>query len=150
MNECSRHNFQILTKRSKRLAELAHSLNWTSNIWMGVSVENQDYAYRVNDLRSVPAHIRFLSLEPLIGPIYKLNLCGIHWVIVGGESGPGARPMKEEWVLKIRDICRSKNIPFFFKQWGEFNKKRNGRKLEDRYWNEMPIVKSQPLFDISS
>ncbi len=138
MNDCPQHHFQVLTKRSERLAEIAHHLTWTPNIWMGVSVENQDYTYRINDLLETPAHIKFLSVEPLIGPINRMRLKGIDWVIVGGESGPGARPMEKSWVIKIRDLCREREVPFFFKQWGGVNKKKAGRLLENREWNEMP------------
>lgn len=138
MNDCPEHQFQILTKRSERLCKVADKLEWSPNIWMGVSVENQDYTFRVDHLRHVPASIKFLSLEPLIGPISKLNLRGIDWVIAGGESGPYARPIKEEWVIRIRDLCLKANAKFFFKQWGGFNKKKNGRLLDNRTWDEMP------------
>lgn len=139
MNECPQHTFQILTKRSDRLKEVASELNWSNNIWMGVSVENQDTTFRVHDLLQVNSHVRFLSVEPLIGPISKIKLKGIDWVIVGGESGPGSRPMEEKWVLKLRDLCNKMAVPFFFKQWGGVNKKKAGRKLEDREWNQMPV-----------
>lgn len=139
------HTFQILTKRSRRLTELAPCLPWPNNLWVGVSVENEEVIYRIDDLRKVPARVRFLSLEPLLGPLYNLNLFGIHWVIVGGESGPGARPMKEEWVRSIRDQCREQNVAFFFKQWGGVQKHRNGRLLDNKTWDEYPVVsKSQP------
>lgn len=138
MSLCSQHTFQVLTKRSTRLAELAPRLKWPCNIWMGVSVENEDFTYRVNNLRKVPAAIRFLSCEPLIGSLGCLGLDGIHWVIVGGESGPGARPMRECWVTEIRDQCLNANVPFFFKQWGGVNKKKTGRVLDGRHWNQMP------------
>lgn len=138
MNTCPQHQFQILTKRSQRLKELHPRLPWTKNIWMGVSVENQDYTFRAEDLRSVPASIRFLSLEPLLGPINRLDLNGIDWVIVGGESGPHARPMKEEWVKRLRDVCLQKGVAFFFKQWGGVWKKRTGRILDGREWNDLP------------
>jgi protein gp37 len=143
MNESPQHQFQILTKRSARLRELHCKLCWTGNIWMGVSVENQKYTFRIDDLRSVPASIRFLSLEPLLGPIVNMNLQGIDWVIVGGESGPGARPMKEEWVTTLRDLCVEQGVAFFFKQWGGVWKKRNGRKLDGREWNEFPNYSSK-------
>lgn len=144
MNDCPEHQFQILTKRSERLSKVADKLEWSPNIWMGVSVENQDYTFRVDHLRHIPARIKFLSLEPLIGPISKLNLRGIDWVIVGGESGSSARSMKEEWVIRIRDLCLKANVKFFFKQWGGFNKKKNGRTLDNRTWDEMPDTESTP------
>jgi len=132
------HQFQILTKRSDRLLELSQRLEWASNIWMGVSVENSDYLFRVDHLRETQAKIKFLSLEPLLGPLPDLQLNQIDWVIVGGESGPGARPIKEKWILDIKDKCTSANVPFFFKQWGGVNKKRAGRSLEGQTWDEMP------------
>ena len=141
MNKAWWHRFQILTKRSDILLKLNPILNWTENIWMGVSVENQDYTYRIDDLRKTDAKTKFLSVEPLIGPINKIELDEIHWVIVGGESGPKARPMEEDWVLKIRDECLKQHVPFFFKQWGGINKKKNGRLLEGRTWDEMPLLK---------
>jgi protein gp37 len=140
MNKARRHRFQILTKRSKRLLELCHAVEWTENIWMGVSVENANYTFRIRDLQEVPAKVRFLSAEPLLGPIPQLPLSRIHWVIVGGESGPRARPMRPEWVRQIRDRCRGNKVPFFFKQWGGVNKKKNGRKIDRRYWNQLPRV----------
>jgi protein gp37 len=138
MNDCPQHTFQILTKRPDRAAEVAVLLDWTDNIWMGTSVENGMVANRIAKLRKIPAHVRFLSVEPLIGPIPKMSLTGIHWVIVGGESGPGARPMRIEWVRRIRDRCRACGVPFFFKQWGGTNKKKAGRILDGRTWDEMP------------
>jgi len=134
------HTFQILTKRARRLSELGPSLPWRSNIWQGVSIENIDVAWRADELRKVPAEFRFLSLEPLLGPLDDLELLGIHWVIVGGESGPGARPMKKEWVISLRDRCRREAVPFFFKQWGGIIKSRTGRSLDGRTWDEMPSV----------
>jgi protein gp37 len=134
------HNFQILTKRSERLLELNQFLNWQENIWMGVSVENENYVQRIDNLRHTGAQIKFLSLEPLLGPIPELDLFGIDWVIVGGESGPGARPMREEWVIEIRDQCLKARVPFFFKQWGGFHKKKAGRSLEGQIWNQMPVA----------
>ena len=119
---------------------LSPTLSWQPNIWMGVSVESQEYKFRIDHLRETEAHIKFLSLEPLLGPLTNLNLQGIDWVIVGGESGPGARAMRSEWVLDIRDQCRAAGIPFFFKQWGGTNKKKSGRLLENRTWDEMPLV----------
>jgi len=132
------HTFQVLTKRSERLAELAQHLRWPENVWMGVSVEDDDVVHRIENLREVPASIHFLSLEPLIGPLPDLNLRGIDWAIVGGESGPGARPMEQDWVIDIRDQCRDAGIAFFFKQWGGVFKKRNGRHLDGRTWDELP------------
>lgn len=142
MNRAHWHQFQVLTKRSERLVELSPSLRWTDNIWMGTSVENEKYKFRIDHLRQVGARIKFLSLEPLLGPLGQLDLSGIDWVIVGGESGPGARPIKEEWVIEIRDQCLQKNVPFFFKQWGGVQKKKAGRFLENRTWDEMPIIVS--------
>lgn len=140
MLKAKQHQFQILTKRSERLERLSKKLQWPSNVWMGVSVENMDNTYRIDDLRKTDAAIKFLSLEPLLGPLSNLDLTGIHWVIVGGESGPKSRPMRKEWVLDLRDQCLNANVPFFFKQWGGTNKKKAGRLLEDRTWDEMPIV----------
>jgi protein gp37 len=133
------HQYQVLTKRSERVRELTKELKWVPQIWMGVSVENEKYAYRIDDLRQTGAHVKFLSLEPLLGPLRKLNLCGINWAIVGGESGPGARPLNPEWVTEIRDQCISAGVPFFFKQWGGVRKKKTGRTLEGRTWDEMPV-----------
>lgn len=132
------HQFQILTKRSERLKIIATKLNWPKNVWIGVSVENESVEYRIDDLRNIPAVIRFLSLEPLIGPLSSLELDNIDWVIVGGESGPRARLMKKEWVLQIKEQCIKQNVLFFFKQWGGINKKKNGRLLDGRTWDEMP------------
>lgn len=140
MNETPWHTYQILTKRSARLVQLAKQLNFTPNIWAGVTVEDALYKNRIDDLRQVPACVRFLSLEPLLGPLPLLNLSGIHWVIVGGESGPGARPMEAEWATSIRDQCLEAKVPFFFKQWGGVNKKKAGRLLEGRTWDEMPLL----------
>ncbi len=140
MRRASQHRFQVLTKRSQRLARLSSMLSWQPNIWMGVSVESQEYTFRIDHLRETEAHIKFLSLEPLLGPLTNLNLKGIDWVIVGGESGPGARVMRREWVLDIRDQCKDAGIPFFFKQWGGTNKKKAGRLLENRTWDEMPLT----------
>jgi len=134
------HRFQILTKRSERFAELASLLSWPDNVWMGVTVENVSYIKRIDYLRNVPAAVRFLSLEPLLGPIFDIDLTGIDWVIVGGESGPGARPMDEKWALDIQHQCRKANVPFFFKQWGGVNKKKAGRVLNGRTWDDMPIL----------
>ncbi len=138
MEEAQQHTFQVLTKRPERVVEMSDRLPWTENIWLGTSVENADYVWRIHELIRTPAPIRFLSVEPLLGPIGRLPLSGIDWVIVGGESGPGARPMKKEWVTKIRDRCVKYGVPLFFKQWGGVNKKRSGRKLDGKYWDEMP------------
>lgn len=138
MEQASWHTFQVLTKRSARLRELDPELNWPPNVWMGVSVENERYEFRIDDLRQTRAAIKFLSLEPLLGPLPKLNLDGIDWVIVGGESGPGARPMEEAWVIDIRDQCLRAGVPFFFKQWGGVQRSRAGRTLQGRTWDEMP------------
>ena len=139
MNRAHWHRFQVLTKRAGRLAELSPKLKWAPNIWMGVSVEDGRYRDRIKDLCSTGSNIKFLSLEPLLGPLYELDLCGIDWVIVGGESGPKARPVDPAWVTDLRDQCQRANVPFFFKQWGGTNKKRNGRLLEGRTWDQMPI-----------
>lgn len=141
MNKADWHIFQVLTKRSDILLKRNPQINWTENIWMGVSVENQNYTYRIDHLRETNAHIKFLSIEPLIGPINNLDLTNINWVIVGGESGPGARPMEESWVLRIRDICKESKVPFFFKQWGGVQKKKNGRLLKGKTWDQMPKLK---------
>jgi len=138
MRQASWHTFQVLTKRSNRMLELDKVIDWPSNVWMGVSVENQDYVFRINELRLTRSKRKFLSLEPLLGPIPSLDLNGIDWVIVGGESGPKSRKMEEVWALQIRDSCISQNVSFFFKQWGGTNKKKNGRLLEGRTWSEMP------------
>jgi len=132
------HTFQILTKRANRLAELGSRLPWPMNVWMGVSVESPRYLSRIEYLRTVPAAVRFLSIEPLLAPIPSLSLSGIDWVIVGGESGPGARPMEADWVREIRDRCVESGVPFFFKQWGGVRKGRTGRLLDGRAWDEMP------------
>jgi protein gp37 len=142
MRRAEQHQFQILTKRSRRLLELDAQIDWPQNVWMGVSVESADYTFRINDLRTTGAHNKFLSLEPLLGPLPALNLSGIDWVIVGGESGPGSRPIAEEWVADIRDQCIAAVIPFFFKQWGGVDKKKTGRVLQHRIWGEMPVIKS--------
>jgi protein gp37 len=138
MSQANWHQFQILTKRSERLRDLSTDLPWSPHIWMGVSVENHDYLGRIDDLRATSAAVKFLSLEPLLGPFPKLNLRDIDWVIVGGESGPGARPMDASWVIDIRKQCRKAGVAFFFKQWGGVQKSKNGRTLEGRTWDEMP------------
>jgi protein gp37 len=139
MRSASWHTFQVLTKRSRRLCELNRLIDWPSNVWMGVSVENNDYVFRIEHLRQTDAHVKFLSLEPLLGPLPHMNLQNMDWVIVGGESGPGARPMKKEWVIDIKEQCQAAGIPFFFKQWGGVHKKRNGRVLQGRTWDQMPV-----------
>ena len=138
MRNANWHQFQILTKRSERLLELSSFIDWPPNVWMGVSIERQDYAFRISHLRETGAAIKFLSLEPLLGPLAELDLEGIDWAIVGGESGPGARPIEERWVLNIKDQCLSADVPFFFKQWGGTNKKKAGRLLEGRTWDDLP------------
>jgi protein gp37 len=140
MTRASQHTFQILTKRSRRLRDLGPSLTWRPNIWIGVSVEDSRVINRIHDLRSVPAAVRFLSCEPLIGPLDSLPLQGIHWVIVGGESGPKARPMKGDWVDSIFHQCRVARVPFFFKQWGGVRKDLTGREFHGRTFNEMPAL----------
>ncbi|HSW56777.1 MAG TPA: phage Gp37/Gp68 family protein [Dehalococcoidales bacterium] len=138
MRRASQHTFQLLTKRTARLADLNSHIDWPSNVWMGVTVENGDYKYRVDDLRSTAARVKFLSLEPLIGPIYSLNLSNIDWAIVGGESGPGARPIEKSWVNDLREQCQKARVPFFFKQWGGPNRRKTGRLLDGRTWDEIP------------
>ena len=138
MEEASWHTFQVLTKRAERLLEIDALIDWPKNVWMGVSVENQEYAFRIDHLRKTKAQTKFLSLEPLLGPISNLSLDNIDWVIVGGESGPKARPIESHWVTNIRDQCLAANVPFFFKQWGGTNKKKNGRQLDGRIWDQMP------------
>ncbi|MGQ0542462.1 MAG: DUF5131 family protein [Blastocatellia bacterium] len=138
MNNAHWHRFQVLTKRADRLAELSNELKWSDNIWMGVSVESQKYVHRIDELRATGAKIKFLSLEPLLSSLKNLDLRKIDWAIVGGESGYGFRPIKEDWVLEIREQCRDFDVPFFFKQWGGFNKKKTGRLLEGQTWDAMP------------
>ncbi len=138
MNDCSHHTFQVLTKRAWRLRELSDKLTWTENIWMGTSIENEKVLHRKNELIESGAKIKFLSLEPLLGPLPNLDFEGIDWAIVGGESGPGARELKKDWVLDIRDKCQKTGVHFFFKQWGGVRKKEHGRKLEGRTYDEMP------------
>jgi protein gp37 len=140
MRDCPQHNFQILTKRSNRLRDLARQIQWPSNVWMGVSVEDSAALARIDDLREVPAAVRFLSCEPLIGSLAGMNLRAIHWVIVGGESGPRARPMATEWVREIYAACRKQKVPFFFKQWGGVRKDLTGRLLGGRTYDEMPAL----------
>lgn len=144
MNRARKHIFQVLTKRSGRLKELAPKLTWTPNIWMGVTVEHRNYIYRIHDLLEVPAKVRFLSLEPLLSPLPEIEdflaTGNIHWVIVGGESGPNPRKMKREWVIEIRDMCERYNVPFFFKQWGGSDRNKGGRILENKVYDEFPII----------
>lgn len=140
MSRAHWHVFQVLTKRSERLAGIASRLHWPANVWMGVSVESQQYVHRISYLRQVPSAIRFLSIEPLLGPITTLPLDRIDWVIVGGESGPKARPLNIEWVRSIRDRCLNARVPFFFKQWGGTRKSRSGRILDGQTWDEMPLT----------
>jgi len=143
MERASWHTFQVLTKRSARLREVSSQLLWPRNVWMGVSVENDRYISRVHDLVQVPSAVRFLSVEPLLGPIRALPLMGVDWVIVGGESGPGARAMEEDWVTDIRDQCRRADVRFFFKQWGGVQKGRAGRRLEGQLWDELPTPRDR-------
>ena len=155
MRDCPQHTFQVLTKRSKRLLSLGASLDWPSNVWMGVSVENGDAMHRIEDLALVPAKVRFLSCEPLIGPLEGIQLDGIHWVIVGGESGPGARPMDEVWAESIQLQCKTAEVPFFFKQWGGVRKHKTGRILKGHIFDEMPrgagvVSHSRELIQIAS
>lgn len=138
MKKAHWHRFQILTKRAERLAEIGYNIIWPNNVWMGVSVENERYTHRIDYLRNTDAKVKFISFEPLLGSVGDVNLKGINWAIVGGESGPGARAMDPAWVIEIRDQCLKKNVSFFFKQWGGINKKKAGRILEGRTWDEMP------------
>jgi protein gp37 len=138
MNETPQHTYQVLTKRPERVINLINELNFTPNIWMGTSIENAKVISRIDKLKQVPAKIRFLSCEPLLGSLDVLNLSSIHWVIVGGESGPGARPMEADWVRAIRDQCKAQMVPFFFKQWGGVQKHRYGRELDNRTYDEYP------------
>jgi protein gp37 len=142
MAQAHQHQFQLLTKRAERLAVVAKDLVWPSNVWMGVSVEDASQFERIGYLRRVPSVVRFLSVEPLLGPVSDLDLSDIHWVIVGGESGIGARPMRSEWALEVRDACQSMGVPFFFKQWGGVSKKKAGRLLEGQTYDEFPRVNS--------
>lgn len=138
MGRADWHIYQILTKRSERLVELAPRLTWHRNVWMGVTVESRKYAYRISHLQQVPAAVRYLSMEPFLTPISELPTKGVDWVIVGGESGPGSRVMRPEWVRAVRDHCLKDDIPFFFKQWGGYKKSASGRLLDGRIWNEVP------------
>lgn len=149
MLQTPRHTYQILTKRSQRLATLASELPWPTNVWMGVSVEAQRYAFRLAHLRRVPAAVRFLSVEPLLGPV-ELDLAGIDWCIVGGESGKGHRPVEDHWIRFIRDKCVSAGVPFFFKQWGGASPKTGGRLLDGRTWDEMPTARVRLVEEAAS
>lgn len=140
IGEARWHTFQVLTKRAERLAELSMDLPWPGNLWMGVTIESGRYIYRADHLRKVPASVKFISFEPLIGSVAAIDLSGINWAIVGGESGPRARIMKKKWVNEILALCAAENIPFFFKQWGGINKKKTGRILNGRTYDEMPFV----------
>lgn len=139
MEECPQHTFQVLTKRPDKAKDLADDLPWPKNVWLGTSVESAKYYDRIRVLQRIPAKVRFLSCEPLLGPLAKLPLRGIHWAIVGGESGPGSRVMEREWVTEIKDQCEEHGVPFFFKQWGGVRKSETGRELEGRTWDEMPL-----------
>ena len=145
MHAAPQHSFQVLTKRADRLAELSPEIEWPENVWMGVSVEHRRYIPRIDDLRRTGSRIKFLSIEPLLGSLGTLDLTEIDWVIVGGESGPGARPMAQDWVTDIRDQCEAARVPFFFKQWGGVIKKRAGRELEGRTWDQMPQLRRDEL-----
>lgn len=142
-----RHTYQVLTKRADRLLELSDALRWPINTWMGVSVENEDHLWRVDRLRDTGAKVKFLSLEPLLGPLTDLDLSGIDWVITGGESGPGARPVSIDWVRGIRDVCVEAGVAFHFKQWGGAVKSRTGRELDGRTWDELPAMQTELFAD---
>jgi len=150
MNDNSHHIFQILTKRSHRLCTMNHDLSWSENIWMGVTVESNLYTDRIIDLRSTNAHVKFLSCEPLLGSIADADFSDIDWVVVGGESGPGARLMREEWVREIRDKCKQEEIAFFFKQWGGVRKRKNGRMLDNKEYNAMPHMIGDQVISTAS
>lgn len=139
MRKASWHTFQVLTKRAERLEKVGREIDWPSNVWMGVSVETSKYLYRLDHLRQSQAKVKFISFEPLLESLGKIDLSGMDWAIVGGESGPKARPMERTWVIEIRDQCLTANVPFFFKQWGGTNKKKTGRILDERTWDEMPV-----------
>ncbi len=140
MNACPQHIFQVLTKRPERLAKITRKIKWTSNIWLGVTIENEEYIYRADYLRRVPVTVKFVSFEPLLGSVSSANLDSIDWIIVGGESGRKPRPIEREWVVELRHIARQAGIPFFFKQWGGTNKKKAGATLDGRQYREMPKV----------
>ena len=145
MGKAKQHIFQVLTKRHERLAELAPSLPWPENVWMGVSIENKRWVERADYLREVPAVVRFVSAEPLLGELVGLDLTGIDWLIAGGESGPGHRPVKEEWIIQLQRQCRAAKVAFFFKQWGGIRSKAGGRELRGREWSEMPTPRARKL-----
>jgi protein gp37 len=145
MERANHHIFQVLTKRPERMLEIADELPWPANVWMGVSIENRRFVRRADLLRSAPAAVRFISAEPLLGPLEGLDLTDIHWLIAGGESGPGHRPIREEWVLDLRDRCEDEGVAFFFKQWGGARPKSRGRLLEGREWNRMPVPSEEAL-----
>ena len=145
MERADRHVFQVLTKRHERLAELAPQLPWPNNVWMGVSIENRRFVHRANYLREVDAAVRFISAEPLLGPLERLDLTGINWLIAGGESGPGYRRVDADWVRELRDRCTSEEVAFFFKQWGGRSPKTGGRELDGRTWDEMPTVQAREM-----
>lgn len=139
IRETPQHTYQVLTKRSKRLMQLAPQLDWPKNLWMGVSVETRRYTFRIKHLRTVPAAVRFISAEPLLGPLGEIDLEGVQWVIAGGESGPNARPVEHEWATELRDVCTGAGVAFFFKQWGGRTPKAGGRELDGEYWDELPV-----------
>lgn len=140
MRQCPHHTFQVLTKRVSRMVQLSQKVGkWPENVWLGVTVETREYKNRIDALRKIQAAVKFVSCEPLLGDLGRLNLCGIDWVIVGGESGPYARKMEESWACSVRDQCKKESVPFFFKQWGGVHKKRNGRILQGKLWNEIPF-----------
>lgn len=145
MRQASMHIFQVLTKRAERIVAMNEQIDWPSNVWMGVSVEDNAQVRRAELLKQTNAKVKFLSLEPLLGPLPDLNVNGIDWAIVGGESGPGARPMLKPWVVQIRNKCHVSDVPFFFKQWGGVNKKRTGRELDGRTWDSMPRARNQHM-----
>jgi protein gp37 len=144
MSRASWHTFQVLTKRAERLQSLGRNLEWPDNVWAGVSVETRRYLERIDGLRKVPARVRFISFEPLLEHLGEIDLTAIDWVIVGGESGPGARPMEQSWVVEIREQCLAAGVPFFFKQWGGVNKKKAGRLLDGRTWEGLPATLTAP------
>lgn len=143
MRKATQHTFQVLTKRAERMVDVSGDIIWPENVWMGVTVESGEYEYRIDLLRQIPAAVRFLSIEPMIGPAGKISLENIDWVIVGGESGPRSRPILKEWVDEVKDQCLAANVPFFFKQWGGFNKKKTGRLLDGRVWNQIPAISQE-------
>lgn len=142
MEKANWHQFQVLTKRSHRLVDLNKYLKWPSNLWMGVTVENEKNTYRIEHLKQTGAIIKFVSMEPLLGPTHLSNLDGVNWVILGGESGPGSRPLMPDWATDIRDLCLHNKVPFFFKQWGGTNKKKTGRMLQGQIWSQLPQLHS--------